>query len=118
MPFDFPTPRHSRKVFLAQRASLALNDAEGTTIAVDHGCLWLTMERDPRDIILTAGMRFEIDRGGRTVIAAEEDTRFRVRPAREAASRARAWLAGLAERLSSRRTARGARASRRYAPYY
>ena len=119
MPFDFPTPRRSRKVFLAQRASLALNDAEGTTITVDRGCLWLTMERDPRDIILTPGMRFEIDRSGRTVIAAEEDSRFRVRPASHSARlRAAAWLTRLAGRLSSRRVARNTRASRRFAPHY
>ena len=55
-----------------------LDDAEGTIIAVDSGCLWVTLERDPRDIVLAAGMRFKIDRRGRTVVVAEEDSRVRI----------------------------------------
>ena len=31
----------------------------------------MTLERDPRDIILVQGMRFTIDRPGRTIVAAE-----------------------------------------------
>ncbi len=65
--------------FLPRRGTLILDNREGTVIAVESGCLWITMERDPRDVVLVAGMRFEIDRPGRTVIAAEEDSRFRLR---------------------------------------
>lgn len=115
MPFDSPTPQRSRRMFLAQRKSLVLNNAEGTTIAVDTGCLWITMERDPRDIVLMPGMRFEIDRGGRTVIAAEEDSRFCLRGDAFAPNRLVAWFARQAARLSLRWFARRAR---RYAPYY
>jgi hypothetical protein len=96
---------------LPQRESLILNNAEGTRISVDAGCLWVTMERDPRDIVLLPGMSFEIDRSGRTVVAAEEDSRFRLRSERAATSRAAAWLARQAARLSLRWT-------RRFAPYY
>ena len=39
-------------------------------IAIESGCLWVTLERDPRDIVLVKDMRFEIDRTGRTVIVA------------------------------------------------
>ena len=70
-----------------------MDNAEGTTITVDAGCLWVTMERDPRDIVLLPGMSFEIDRTGRTVIAAEEDSRFRLLSEVTPASRAVAWLA-------------------------
>ena len=66
------------RTFLPRRATLVLDNAEGTVIAVDRGCVWLTIERDLRDIILVPGMRFEVDRRGRTVIAAEEDSQLRV----------------------------------------
>jgi predicted RNA-binding protein len=78
MPFDPATPHRTRSTFLPRRGSLVLDGAEGTVIAVDSGCLWVTLERDPRDIVLAAGMRFNIDRRGRTVVVAEEDSRVRI----------------------------------------
>jgi hypothetical protein len=115
MPFDKPTPQRGRRAYLPRRESLILNNAEGTTIAVDAGCLWVTMERDPRDIVLLPGMSFEIDRTGRTVIAAEDDSRFRLLSQVTPASRAVTWLARHAARISARWTFRDAR---RVAPYY
>ena len=115
MPFDSPTPQHGRRICLPQRESLVLNNAEGTTIAVDAGCLWITMERDPRDIVLLPGMSFEIDRSGRTVIAAEDDSRFRLLAEVTTANRVSAWLARHATRISARWNPRPARA---IAPYY
>ena len=64
MPFDPSSPQRGRRAHLPRRESLILNNAEGTTITVDAGCLWVTMERDPRDIVLLPGMSFEIDRTG------------------------------------------------------
>ena len=45
---------------------------------MESGTVWVTMENDTRDIVLVPGMRFEIDRSGRTIVAAEEDTRLRL----------------------------------------
>ena len=115
MPFDPSTPQRSRRVHLPRRESLILNNAEGTTITVDAGCLWVTMERDPRDIVLLPGMSFEIDRTGRTVIAAEEDSRFRLLSEVTPASRAVAWLARHAARITARWSFRQ---TRRVAQYY
>ena len=115
MPFDPSTPQRGRRAYLPRRASLILNNAEGTTITVDAGCLWVTMERDPRDIVLLPGMSFEIDRTGRTVIAAEDDSRFRLLSQVTPASRAVTWLARHATRILARWTFRDAR---RAAPYY
>ncbi len=98
MPFDPSTPQRRRRAYLPQRESLILDDAEGTTISVDTGCLWVTLEHDPRDIVLLPGMRFEIDRTGRTVVAAEEDSRFRLLSEVTPANRAVAWLARHAAR--------------------
>ncbi len=98
MPFDFAPKLRHRSTFLPRRGSLVLDGAEGTVISVDSGCLWVTLERDPRDIVLVRGMRFEIDRSGRTVIAAEEDSRLRLTPAPKPAGRVFAAL-----RVASRR---------------
>lgn len=101
MPFD-PVPREGRRA-LRQREVLVLENAAGTVISVDSGCLWLTMERDTRDVMLLPGMRFEIDRDGRTVIVAEEHSRLRVTApdgrARDWVARIRAWAAQRADRL-------------------
>lgn len=118
MPYDSATPQRGRRRFLSQRKSLALDNAEGTTIAVDSGCLWVTMERDPRDVVLLPGMSFEIDRSGHTIIAAEEDSRFRLRAVASAPNRAPAWLGRLAKRLSLRWAARACHSRRLAAPYY
>ncbi len=115
MPFDSPIAHRGRRKYLPRREALVLNNAEGTTIAVDTGCLWVTMERDPRDIVLLPGMSFEIDRSGRTVIAAEDDSRFRLSSDLTSAGSAAVWLARNVTRLSARLAARQAR---QVAPYY
>ena len=71
-------PLRTRRAVLNRRETLVLDNAQGTIIAVDRGCLWVTLEHDPRDIVLVKGRRFEIDRSGRTVIAAEADSTLRL----------------------------------------
>ena len=92
MPFDF-APLPSGRQSLASRESLVLDDAEGAVITVDSGSLWLTMENDTRDVVLVPGMRFEIDRSGRTIVAAEEDVRFRLLPPCDCSEGIAAWIA-------------------------
>jgi hypothetical protein len=115
MPFDPATSDRTRNAFLPRRGSLVLDGAKGTVIAVDSGCLWVTLERDPRDIVLAGGMRFEIDRRGRTVIVAEEDSRVRVTRPLTPLEKFAAWL-----RRVSAATIRdwSCRLSRRVAPYF
>ena len=110
MPFDMPSPppahalapRRGARHALPRRSTLILDHREGTVIAVESGCLWITMERDPRDIVLVAGMRFEIDRSGRTVVAAEEDSRFRLFSTPGWRDRAFAWGARLVRQTRAR----------------
>ena len=97
MPFDF-SPTVLRRELLRRNDTLVLENASGTIVSVDRGCLWITLERDPRDIILLPGMRFEIDRNGRTVIVAEEDSRLRLIAPRTASARIGGW----ADRVVSR----------------
>ena len=70
--------RHSRRSVLDPRQTLVLANAQGTVLVVDRGCVWVTLERDPRDIVLVKGMRFEIDRPGRTIVAAETASTLRL----------------------------------------
>ncbi len=114
MPFDF-SPVLSPKRFLPGRSTLQLDDAEGTVIAVESGCLWVTMENDTRDIILMPGMRFEVDRSGRTIVAAEEDSRFGLLEPSDSAEGVVAWMGRRLAATLGRRAARGALA---FVPYY
>ena len=108
-------PPRAKRAYLPRRGTLVLDNREGTVIVVESGCLWITLERDPRDIVLVKDMRFEIDRTGRTVIVAEEDSKFRLLASETRLERARAWL----ERLAARTRARGrAGVARRVVPYY
>jgi hypothetical protein len=84
--------RRTRRAQLKSRETLVLDNAQGTLIAVDRGCVWVTLEHDLRDIILVRGMRFQVDRRGRTIIAAEADTRLRLVSPVTLRERARAWL--------------------------
>ena len=114
MPFDRPTVRTARHTLLPARETLVLENARGTVIAVDHGCLWITLEGDTRDIVLTDGMRFEIDRRGRTIAVAEEDSRVRMRAPKTSGKRLSALLRRTLRRLMEPRNA----LFRRAAPYY
>jgi len=71
-------PRHTRRAALDRRQTLLLKNAQGTVVAVERGCVWITLERDPRDIVLAKGMRFVIDRPGRTIVAAETASTLRL----------------------------------------
>lgn len=92
---------------LAPRELVRLDGARGTTLRVTRGRVWLTQERDHADVVLTAGDAFTIERGGRTVVEAQEATTLcvlarhldavRTRVARPSlAARARAWLRSVA----------------------
>jgi hypothetical protein len=119
MPFDSMRQRPdlgpARHVFLPSRGTLVLDRARGTVIAVDHGCLWVTLERDLRDVILVRGMHFKIDRSGRTVIAAEGDARFRLVAPTSLRDRIVTWLVRKVERTQTRWAYRLAR---QLVPYF
>ena len=51
---------------------IGLDGARGTTLRVTRGTLWVTLERDTRDVVLSAGDTFTIDRGGLTLIEAQD----------------------------------------------
>ena len=94
--------------------TVELIDAAGATAALDKGCLWITMDGDRRDIVLSAGESWTVERNGRTLLHAEAPSTLRItEPAAERAhhpvlARAMAAVTEWAER-TFRRTS---------APYY
>ena len=56
---------------LARNELVRLDGARGTTLRVTRGTLWITLENDTRDIVLTAGDSYTIDRGGLTLVEAQ-----------------------------------------------
>lgn len=63
---------------LPQAHTLTLPASKGQHIDCVQGCLWITQDGDPRDVVLEAGQRFAVDRGQRTLVHALEPARVRV----------------------------------------
>ena len=115
MPHITSLPRHTRRATLDKRQSLVLRNAQGTVVAVDRGCVWVTLERDPRDIVLAKGMRFEIDRPGRTIVAAETASRLRLLAPETARDRI---VAAIGRAVARTLNSWGGRLVRRAVPYF
>ena len=105
-----------RKVWqLAAREHVLLDDAKGTTLRVTRGTLWITLEHDLRDVVISAGEAFTVDRPGRTIVEAQSRATVRV----ESHSRGRAILHGIARLLDRwMRAAVRAGEHRRHVPHY
>ena len=58
------------QVSLAPRALHRIRDGEGLILLCLKGAVWVTQEDDVRDIILTAGESFTLDRKGLAVLYA------------------------------------------------
>ena len=53
---------------LSARHPLRLDDARGTLLRAVQGTLWITLDDDPRDIVLDAGEQFVVDSGARLLV--------------------------------------------------
>src|SRR5215831_14225525 len=49
---------------------LDINDGQGFTIECLEGAVWVTQSNDPRDIVLTAGESFTLDKPGLALVCA------------------------------------------------
>ena len=61
---------------LASGSVLRVDDGQGRAIVVFEGQVWITLENDPRDIVLAAGESFGIDRPGLTLVQACRDSKL------------------------------------------
>ncbi len=64
---------NNRLLNLTNGDLLELADARGTTLRVTRGALWVTQERDRRDVVLGAGDVWTVERHGLTVGEARGD---------------------------------------------
>lgn len=61
---------HDGSVQLARHGHLEVFDGRGASVRCLLGSLWLTQDGDPRDVVLTAGESFTLDRDGLAIIYA------------------------------------------------
>jgi hypothetical protein len=59
---------------LARGGVLRVEDGQEMLVHAGSGCLWITQEREQRDILVEAGQRFRISRAGVTLIMALRDS--------------------------------------------
>ncbi|MED5621946.1 DUF2917 domain-containing protein [Ideonella sp. BN130291] len=71
---------------LPPRALHTLHDAQGTQITCNEGCLWVTLDHDPRDIVLEAGQSFTVPDARRTLVYALKASRLALQAPRPAPS--------------------------------
>ena len=55
-------------IALAPGQALRLQDAVGRRVTVLQGSVWITQDRDPRDIVISAGEDFVIERPGLALV--------------------------------------------------
>ncbi|MDE2200313.1 MAG: DUF2917 domain-containing protein [Rhodospirillales bacterium] len=70
MEMTFSHVNPSQPVLLGADGVLALRDGAGSRLTVLDGAVWLTQACDPRDIALSAGQSFALDRDGLALIKA------------------------------------------------
>jgi hypothetical protein len=63
---------------IGPRHGLALRDARGRIVKCVSGSVWLTMEGDRRDVVLSPGASFVVDRDGLTLLAAQQPSAVQV----------------------------------------
>ena len=70
-----------KPVRLSARTVHCIEGSKGLQVTAVDGTVWLTQARDPRDVILTRGQSFILDRKGRAVVYALKDAAIVVGPA-------------------------------------
>ena len=67
---------HPATIALRKGEIHRLHDGLGSRIESLSGSLWVTMDNDPRDIVVDTGEGFDVDHAGDTLISALDDARF------------------------------------------
>ena len=103
---------------LAAGELVQLDGARGTTLRVTRGTLWVTLENDLRDVVLSAGDSFTVDRGGLTIVEAQGATTVCVLARHVTELRRQTKVVGLGDRIAAWFAGIGATAgAKRPAPY-
>lgn len=70
-----------KPVRLSARTVHCIEGGKGAQITAIAGTVWVTQTQDPRDVVLTRGQSFILDRKGRAVVYALKDAAIVVGPA-------------------------------------
>jgi hypothetical protein len=70
-----------RPVQIEAHSVHSIEGRKGLQVTAVSGTIWITQARDARDIVLTRGQSFVLDRSGRTVVYAFKDAAILVGPA-------------------------------------
>jgi Protein of unknown function (DUF2917) len=73
--------RDIKPVHVPARTVHCIEGGNGLQITAVTGTVWVTQARDPRDVILSRGQSFILDRKGRAVVYALNDAAIVVGPA-------------------------------------
>jgi hypothetical protein len=63
-----------KELCLASNEIRALANPQGVTVECLKGCIWITIDGDPRDVVLGTGQSLTLARDKRTLIMALEPT--------------------------------------------
>jgi hypothetical protein len=67
---------HDGNLQLARHSHVEVIDGRGASVRCLRGAIWLTQDGDPRDIVLTEGDMFTLDRDGLAIIFATSESTF------------------------------------------
>ena len=70
-------------VCLAKNQMLSLTEARGSVIRCRRGSIWITQDHDARDVVLSAGESFRLEREGRSIVWALADASVELLPAKQ-----------------------------------
>ncbi|MGJ7525921.1 DUF2917 domain-containing protein [Variovorax sp. GB1P17] len=84
-PSSSPTSSSRFDLSLPSRSIFAVPDGAGVGIECRSGSVWVTLDRDPRDIVLAPGERFEGTEHRRVLVSALESSCITVTDAQPSA---------------------------------
>lgn len=79
-------PPRARPLRLRRQAILAVDNPLGQQLRCIAGVLWVTHDRDPKDIVVTVGETYRVDRCARMLVVALEDSELEITTATDARS--------------------------------
>ncbi|HTY03091.1 MAG TPA: DUF2917 domain-containing protein [Rhodocyclaceae bacterium] len=94
--------RQVRRFTIGPRVLRVIDDARGQLLSCECGELWITLDGDHRDIILSAGSAWRVDRTGPVVLSAFRPARATLAhllPGRAASLPRRDGAAALLDRI-------------------
>lgn len=70
-----PTTQLTLNVAMQERSIYSLADAADVEIVCDEGAVWVTLDDDPRDVVLEPGERYSATQHRRLLISALSQSR-------------------------------------------